>query len=125
MKKDRRGGALPVLRSPTWTRTKNLPINSRLLCQLSYRGLPDACTECWSCAGNVSNSEPGTVNRPGVAAWLRLRHPHLLAQPHQRAGGDGGDLLVHVHPPAEHHLLDEVAGPQVLADHRPAGPPTA
>ncbi len=25
--------------SPTWTRTKNLPINSRLLCQLSYRGL--------------------------------------------------------------------------------------
>jgi hypothetical protein len=27
------------LRSPTWTRTKNLPVNSRLLCQLSYRGL--------------------------------------------------------------------------------------
>jgi hypothetical protein len=24
--------------SPTWTRTKNLPVNSRLLCQLSYRG---------------------------------------------------------------------------------------
>lgn len=26
-------------RSPTWTRTKNLRINSALLCQLSYRGL--------------------------------------------------------------------------------------
>lgn len=25
--------------SPIWTRTRNLPINSRLLCQLSYRGL--------------------------------------------------------------------------------------
>lgn len=25
--------------SPTWTRTKNLPINSRLLCQLSYWGM--------------------------------------------------------------------------------------
>lgn len=27
--------------SPAWTRTKNRPINSRKLCQLSYRGLPD------------------------------------------------------------------------------------
>ena len=25
-------------RSPSWTRTNNLPVNSRLLCQLSYRG---------------------------------------------------------------------------------------
>ena len=25
--------------SPTWTRTKNLPVNSRLLCQLSYGGM--------------------------------------------------------------------------------------
>src|SRR5690606_39802944 len=24
--------------SPGWTRTNNLPVNSRLLCQLSYRG---------------------------------------------------------------------------------------
>ena len=30
------GGALG---SPDWTRTKNLPVNSRLLCQLSYGGL--------------------------------------------------------------------------------------
>lgn len=27
------------LRSPTWTRTKNLSVNSRLLCQLSYGGM--------------------------------------------------------------------------------------
>ena len=26
-------------RSPGWTRTNNLPVNSRLLCQLSYRGM--------------------------------------------------------------------------------------
>lgn len=26
--------------SPDWTRTNNRPINSRMLCQLSYRGLP-------------------------------------------------------------------------------------
>lgn len=29
-----------MLCSPAWTRTKNRPINSRKLCQLSYRGLP-------------------------------------------------------------------------------------
>ena len=28
-----------MMSSLTWTRTKNLPINSRLLCQLSYQGL--------------------------------------------------------------------------------------
>lgn len=28
-----------VIGSPAWTRTKNLPVNSRLLCQLSYRGM--------------------------------------------------------------------------------------
>ena len=28
----------PFACSPGWTRTNNLPINSRLLCQLSYRG---------------------------------------------------------------------------------------
>src|SRR5690349_10871246 len=26
--------------SPDWTRTSNLPVNSRLLCQLSYGGMP-------------------------------------------------------------------------------------
>jgi hypothetical protein len=33
------------LRSPTWTRTKNLPVNSRLLCQLSYRGMALWCLD--------------------------------------------------------------------------------
>jgi hypothetical protein len=40
MKKDPKG-VLVVLAgvcSPDWTRTSNLPVNSRLLCQLSYRG---------------------------------------------------------------------------------------
>ena len=37
MKKDP-GGALVQECSPDWTRTSNLPVNSRLLCQLSYGG---------------------------------------------------------------------------------------
>ena len=28
----------PFVRSPDWTRTNNPPVNSRMLCQLSYRG---------------------------------------------------------------------------------------
>src|SRR5689334_25127130 len=36
MKKDPKG--VLILRSPDWTRTSNLPVNSRLLCQLSYGG---------------------------------------------------------------------------------------
>jgi hypothetical protein len=35
-------GAFVVVGSPGWTRTNNLPVNSRLLCQLSYRGLAAA-----------------------------------------------------------------------------------
>src|SRR4051812_17118598 len=39
---DARTGRVPMLLlgcgSPAWTRTKNLSVNSRLLCQLSYRG---------------------------------------------------------------------------------------
>ena len=27
-----------LLNSPGWTRTNNPPVNSRMLCQLSYRG---------------------------------------------------------------------------------------
>ena len=36
---DRCGPGPLVCGSPGWTRTNNLPINSRLLCQLSYRGM--------------------------------------------------------------------------------------
>src|SRR5205823_3053956 len=37
-------GSLPSARnsSPGWTRTNNPPVNSRMLCQLSYRGLAAA-----------------------------------------------------------------------------------
>jgi len=35
--------------SPDWTRTSNRPINSRMLCQLSYGGpAPAAGDECWT-----------------------------------------------------------------------------
>ena len=39
--KGRNGFPLRPQRSPTWTRTKNPPINSRMLCQLSYGGMTD------------------------------------------------------------------------------------
>ena len=40
MKKDPKG--VLFLCSPDWTRTSNLPVNSRLLCQLSYGGSREA-----------------------------------------------------------------------------------
>ncbi len=38
-KKSQTNGLGLIGGSPNWTRTNNLPVNSRLLCQLSYRGL--------------------------------------------------------------------------------------
>ena len=43
-----------VVGSPDWTRTNNLPVNSRLLCQLSYRGM---------LPGNHSKGIGPTLNR--------------------------------------------------------------
>ena len=34
----REGGSWDPWCTPTWTRTKNPSVNSRMLCQLSYRG---------------------------------------------------------------------------------------
>lgn len=42
----------PLGCSPGWTRTNNLPINSRLLCQLSYRG---------KAAGGSPQQRPATI----------------------------------------------------------------
>ena len=50
--------------SPGWTRTNNPPVNSRMLCQLSYRG---------SCSGKVSKDASTLLNRFARLADLVLR----------------------------------------------------
>ena len=49
------------LRSPTWTRTKNLSVNSRLLCQLSYGGM-----SALSCGQpvHISKAQPVLMTTP-------------------------------------------------------------
>ena len=58
----------PVFCSPGWTRTNNPPVNSRMLCQLSYRG---------SCSGKGSKGHPAPLNRfpvqPDVLPGRRRR----------------------------------------------------
>jgi hypothetical protein len=56
--------------SPVWTRTKNLPVNSRLLCQLSYGGLP------------------GPTSRVPGLSW-RPKPQYSAEQPPRREGGHG------------------------------------
>lgn len=87
MKKDPARGPLPCC-SPDWTRTSNPPVNSRMLCQLSYRGpsSPD-----WTRTSNLPvNSRllcqlsyrgllrvPRPRPRPGFPEGVRsLRHIH-------------------------------------------------
>ena len=88
--------------SPDWTRTSNLPVNSRLLCQLSYRGLP-RCIErtylgirqgaCARCDTYISASR-GVLRqsvRPG-----RSRCPRVGRQHRQQGKGGRHALPAHV-----------------------------
>ena len=50
-----------VCGSPGWTRTNNLPVNSRLLCQLSYRGMVISAGPRWRCA-TIAKQPPGSEN---------------------------------------------------------------
>jgi hypothetical protein len=43
--------------SPGWTRTNNPPVNSRMLCQLSYRGT--VCSAVANCSGAIWNGRAG------------------------------------------------------------------
>lgn len=82
------------LSSPNWTRTNNLPINSRLLCQLSYGGssfrfgprfpglLGARCGTYISALGGVvrqslSPAAPADP-LPGVPRARPARHPGML-----------------------------------------------
>jgi len=56
-------GSEPIIKSsPIWTRTKNLPVNSRLLCQLSYGGPFRARLELPEATGQeyMTLPQPGT-----------------------------------------------------------------
>src|SRR5690606_4087100 len=57
-------------RSPGWTRTNNLPVNSRLLCQLGYRG-PSAPRRSEARLYHPSDCLPRGRHRP---------HPGLVTQ---------------------------------------------
>src|SRR4051794_38670501 len=70
-----------LLCSPGWTRSNNPPVNSRMLCQLSYRG---------SNSGKVSKPGAPPLNRSALGAALVLRRPE------PRLGGDPHDRIVEV-----------------------------
>src|SRR5690606_7094410 len=91
-------------RSPGWTRTNNLPVNSRLLCQLSYRG----------------RAPPSRWQRGETLSRRDRRHARLVAE----CGACHGDLLDELgvpltHSPARDHLVNQLAGRQVLANRHP------
>ena len=76
-----RGGCLGdvVVRSRNRTRTYNLPVNSRLLCQLSYAGSmlvarPSAGESFWGLATTNLSASGGvlghSVSGAGSAAWI-------------------------------------------------------
>src|SRR6187200_197300 len=98
--------------SPGWTRTNNLPINSRLLCQLSYRGKAATGSPQQrpaTIAKGQPTSETGRAARPSV-------EPDLLAHPGQTLA----DLLGHprvgaAHPRPEQGLAEQLTGGEVLA----------
>ena len=56
--------------SPTWTRTKNLPVNSRLLCQLSYRGSQVAVARISLALATAQEYTTPAGRREGVSGGL-------------------------------------------------------
>ena len=105
--------------SPDWTRTNNLPVNSRLLCQLSYRGMllrnhskasAPSRNRVRRVAGDVPTSLRDAVRDPS--------EPHLGAQPGHPLGGLASHLRVaEVGALARDRLLQQGAAGEVLADH--------
>src|SRR3954468_18659800 len=59
-------GFPPCSDSPGWTRTNNPPVNSRMLCQLSYRGTVLSARHC-------SHDRRGEEARATAARASRLR----------------------------------------------------
>ena len=68
-----RGGGPPVARrpesSPGWTRTNNPPVNSRMLCQLSYRGLAAAIVARFSISSRSAAIDSASGSRCSTGAF--------------------------------------------------------
>src|SRR4051794_34555538 len=84
-------GKAPRLRgfhSPGWTRTNNPPVNSRMLCQLSYRGPPNRLRH-----GSEGSSGECCPERGGGALGIRRvgDRPHD-GDPFGSGGGDVADV---------------------------------
>ena len=70
----RRSGAA-LVGSPGWTRTNNPPVNSRMLCQLSYRG---SSAPSSAATANISKRLGGVRNQPSPRS-SRMRSNAWLA----------------------------------------------
>src|SRR5437764_5503338 len=97
-------GSLPSARnsSPGWTRTNNPPVNSRMLCQLSYRGVAAAivagplAASC-ECANLVAERGEALLelDEPIVVGVRELPLEPSLPQPEEQLLGRLlGDLLL-------------------------------
>src|SRR5690606_12868187 len=107
-------GQDPALRarSPGWTRTNNLPVNSRLLCQLSYRGMVTRRAQRGLTVAN--RAAPERIRWSGVATQGQ---PHLITQLDPRDRDLPGQLrVVRTGAATEDHLVDQLTGVEVLAD---------
>ena len=88
--------------SPGWTRTNNIPVNSRTLCQLSYRG------SRWTRNRDLIK-EPGRGRTPAGARPAPRRRPPARPGCASSAPPEGGVPLDHrfgrrqVPAPVEHH----------------------
>ena len=72
----RLGTSKALLRSPGWTRTNNPPVNSRMLCQLSYRGSrPQAQPEVSKEPGRRLNSDRVRRRAPRCGRAQAPRRP--------------------------------------------------
>ena len=105
MNKGRRGWSpLRPSSSSTWTRTKNLPINSRLLCQLSYRGMLkqlDHLTKPRPCAKSTRGrrrNRAGALPCTGSSETGRIRRPPQAVRsataPQSRSRGPEPRLVI-------------------------------
>jgi hypothetical protein len=99
--------------SPIWTRTKNLPVNSRLLCQLSYGGSLASPESSGAVRLHKSTGHPPhlghrvtrdtparappaikdfVVDQGQMVVVQRSKHDHLpLIDGGEAGGGDGGE----------------------------------
>ena len=87
--------------SLTWTRTKNLPVNSRLLCQLSYQGLLAIRDELYLKGPERKKRAPELEGNP-------LRHKSPSAQV------PGGQLLLYSSLGLEPHQAGKCLPVQLL-----------